>query len=291
MKSTASDGSIRVGFIANDASDAGVGDVDITSAAHGQSFQASVDAGDIIELTSAQVDMLYDAEADVARARVFEANVSEHAAGELVFDRDSSSFYVAVGASLNYTDATDAQASINDAGSEGQFLKLNKFALVSDYEEFSSSKAYNVGDIVAYDNKLYVADGTNGGTIAAGGTVPGNVANTDFTELGSYGVSGADLLTTSNTLANYSVGDFTTFIQNAASARAQNGAETARMNSSLEMLKANQGNLDAARSRLADVDVALESTNLAKQNILVQSAAAMLSQANASQNVALQLLS
>ena len=50
------------------------------------------------------------------------------------------------------------------------------------------------------------------------------------------------------------------------------------------------GNIDAARSRLADVDVALESTNLAKQNILVQSAAAMLSQANASQNVALQLL-
>jgi flagellin len=56
------------------------------------------------------------------------------------------------------------------------------------------------------------------------------------------------------------------------------------------MLKANQGSLDAARSRLADVDIALESTNLAKQNILVQSAAAMLVQANASQNIALQLL-
>ena len=169
-------------------------------------------------------------------------------------------------------------------------MKLSTFPKISNYSEFSTTEAYEVGDIVAHSGKLYVADGTNGGSIAAGGSVPGAAGNTDFTELGGYAVSGADLMTTSNTLSNYSVGDFTTFIQNAASARAQNGAETARMNSSLELLKANQGNLDAARSRLADVDVALESTNLAKQNILVQSAAAVLSQANASQNVALQLL-
>ena len=97
-------------------------------------------------------------------------------------------------------------------------------------------------------------------------------------------------MNSSNRLANYSVADFQEFIQTTATARAQNGAEAARLESSLEMLKANQGNLDAARSRLEDVDVALESTNLAKQNILVQSAAAMLAQANASQNIALQLL-
>jgi len=297
VKSTAADGSVRVGYIANDASDnPGASDLDITSAGHGQSFADGVTAGDIIELTDAQVDMLYDPEANNgaggAKARVFEATVSEHAAGEIVFDTASSSFWVARGAALNYTDATDTMASINAAGSEGQFVKLSDgFPKLSDFAEFSTTEAYEVGDFVKHDGKLYVADGSNGGTIAAGGSVPGTVGNTDFTEVGSYAVSGADLMTTTNTLSNFSVGDFTTFIQNAATARAQNGAEAARMNSALEMLKSNQGNLDAARSRLADVDVALESTNLAKQNILVQSAAAMLSQANASQNVALQLLS
>jgi flagellin len=39
-----------------------------------------------------------------------------------------------------------------------------------------------------------------------------------------------------------------------------------------------------------DVDIAEESTNLAKYNILVQASASMLSQANASADVALMLL-
>ena len=39
-----------------------------------------------------------------------------------------------------------------------------------------------------------------------------------------------------------------------------------------------------------DVDIATESTHFAKHNILVQSSAAMLAQANAVPNVALQLL-
>jgi flagellin len=39
-----------------------------------------------------------------------------------------------------------------------------------------------------------------------------------------------------------------------------------------------------------DVDIATESTNLAKYNILVQASAAMLAQANTTPNVALMLL-
>jgi flagellin len=39
-----------------------------------------------------------------------------------------------------------------------------------------------------------------------------------------------------------------------------------------------------------DVDIATESTQLAKYNILVQASASMLSQANASANVAMMLL-
>jgi flagellin len=48
--------------------------------------------------------------------------------------------------------------------------------------------------------------------------------------------------------------------------------------------------LEAANGRIMDVDIASESTRLAKFNILVQASASMLSQANASPNVALMLL-
>ena len=49
-------------------------------------------------------------------------------------------------------------------------------------------------------------------------------------------------------------------------------------------------NLTASNSRIKDVDVAEESTQFAKYNILVQAGTAMLAQANASPQSALRLL-
>ena len=49
-------------------------------------------------------------------------------------------------------------------------------------------------------------------------------------------------------------------------------------------------NLSAAKSQITDVDVAKESTNYAKQNILVQSGTAMLAQANSMPQSVLKLL-
>ena len=96
--------------------------------------------------------------------------------------------------------------------------------------------------------------------------------------------------TGSNNLSDYTVDDFVNFIQNAATARATNGAEMSRLEQSLALLTTNHANIEGARSRLMDVDIATESTHFAKHNILVQSSAAMLAQANAIPNVALQLL-
>ena len=52
----------------------------------------------------------------------------------------------------------------------------------------------------------------------------------------------------------------------------------------------NKANLEAANSRITDVDVAQESTQLARWNILVQSGTAMLAQANQTPQAALKLL-
>jgi flagellin len=49
-------------------------------------------------------------------------------------------------------------------------------------------------------------------------------------------------------------------------------------------------NIDSANSVITDVDVATESTNFAKQNILVQSGTAMLAQANVQGQSVLRLL-
>ena len=84
--------------------------------------------------------------------------------------------------------------------------------------------------------------------------------------------------------------DITSAIQNVATFRAENGAEQSRLGFAGDLLTVNKANLEAAASRITDVDVATESTQLARYNILVQSGTAMLAQANQSAQVALKLL-
>jgi len=62
------------------------------------------------------------------------------------------------------------------------------------------------------------------------------------------------------------------------------------LNLEVEGLRANQVNLEAAHGRIMDADIALESTRFARHNVLVQSSAAMVAQANQLTNLALNLL-
>ena len=81
-----------------------------------------------------------------------------------------------------------------------------------------------------------------------------------------------------------------TAIQNLADMRAKAGANIQRLNMTEEQLSITMENLAAASSRIKDVNVAEESTNFARQNILVQTGTAMLAQANVLPQSALRLL-
>jgi flagellin len=75
-----------------------------------------------------------------------------------------------------------------------------------------------------------------------------------------------------------------------AADRATVGANITRLSYTSEQLGVLKDNLTAANSRIKDVDVATESTQYARYNILVQAGTAMLAQANASPQSALRLL-
>jgi flagellin len=79
-------------------------------------------------------------------------------------------------------------------------------------------------------------------------------------------------------------------INRLANDRATVGANQAALNMYQEQLGVSKDNLSAAASRIKDVNVADESTNFARYNILVQAGTAMLAQANASPQSALRLL-
>ena len=106
----------------------------------------------------------------------------------------------------------------------------------------------------------------------------------------SSSANGIGVLTVSGyTLSSVQVSDITTAIERVATMRATNGSEQSRLGFASELITVNKANLEAATSRILDVDVAEESTQLARWNILTQAGTSMLSQANQSAQTALKL--
>ena len=106
-----------------------------------------------------------------------------------------------------------------------------------------------------------------------------NIMNQNGT--GAYSLSVTD---------STAISEITGAIQQVATERATLGAAQSRLELAATTLQVEFENLGAAISRIRDVDVAQESTEYAKYNILVQSGTAMLAQANQTPNTVLKLL-
>jgi len=145
----------------------------------------------------------------------------------------------------------------SESGESGSVVSINKAtmlaALTIDASDVSAKKAFQ--------------------------DVAGNVRSFASADVGSAISLGA-----------VSVGVYSQALQNIATLRAENGGSVSRLQFAQESAGQQRTNLEAANGRIVDVDIASESTLLAKYNILVQASASMLSQANSSPNVALMLL-
>jgi flagellin len=124
-------------------------------------------------------------------------------------------------------------------------------------------------------------------TVSDSGTTFG--ANTvDLTATAYNAITNQNVTTSSG--AATALGKIKTAIATLASDRAVIGANMSRLESESSALANQKDNISAARSRIADVDVAQESANFARQQILVQSGTAMLAQANVLPQSALRLI-
>jgi flagellin len=220
-------------------------------------------------------------------AKVFVDGTTSYTAGEVLYHDEDGRYYLSRG---DGTYANSNSADIDAATGKTEFLDLGtSLPGLLDYADYSAGTAYYKDDIVSYDGNLYVA--TTSISEAEGSPLDNNAATPPAWIKLSVSVSGAQsIMDLDNDLADFSIADIRAMIQTSATVRAQNGAEMSRLEVSNEMLKTNHTNLEASNSRLEDVDVAAESTAFARANILVQSAAAMLAQANTVQSVALSLL-
>ena len=119
------------------------------------------------------------------------------------------------------------------------------------------------------------------------GITQANLGSVGF-HVGTASASGINISSTSG--AKNAISTVNAAIQNLAQLRAYNGAEQSRLNFASDTLAINKTNLESANSRIIDVDVAEESSKLARFSILQQAGTAMLAQANQSTQSLLRLL-
>ena len=124
---------------------------------------------------------------------------------------------------------------------------------------------------------------TSGVFTAASGGDPSSVI--DVADLTATRISVADADTAASALA-----DITAAIEQVASNRASYGAMSNRLEYTVSNLMNVAEFSSAARSRIEDADFAAESARLAKAQVLQQTGTAMLAQANASSQLAIQLI-
>ncbi|MDB4642740.1 flagellin, partial [Verrucomicrobia bacterium] len=145
---------------------------------------------------------------------------------------------------------------------------------------------------------LKVTKDSDGGTFDAAGINIGH-ADDKIAKAAVTGITIAELGVpfdastdpdTAATKAHAALDAVTLAITSLAEHRATVGASMSRMENTSSNLSVLKDNIGAANSRIKDVDVAEESANFARQNILVQSGTAMLAQANALPQSALRLI-
>jgi len=110
----------------------------------------------------------------------------------------------------------------------------------------------------------------------------------DEISVGSTTVAAYD--TTTTTVTSNGVGEIDTMIDNISRMRSYLGASQNALESKMEYMDVAMENAQSSRSRIQDVDVAYESSILVKNQILQQTASAMLAQANQTPQIALQLI-
>jgi flagellin len=153
---------------------------------------------------------------------------------------------------------------------------------------FTSSDGNDGSKVSLSKSALLSALTINAGTLQA--SVYSNTNSTNGINQAAVYTFASETVEQTMDLDQISVGVFTKALENIASLRAENGGTMSRLSYSDEMISQMKSNMKAALGRIVDVDIAEESTNMAKYNVLTQASAAMLAQANSTTDIALMLL-
>ncbi len=219
------------------------------------------------------VSMRFDAEINRTQA------ASNNIADALSFSQTQDGFMQKITKALDRMSELSILSQDVTKGNADRALYNQEFQTLAAYITNSSSKDFNGVSLFSATALSVTTDG-DGGLFSMGAIDLSVAAYTNAT--------GAAVDTVANAVA--ALTKVEAAITQLAADRATVGANMTRLTYTNGQLGVLKDNLTAATSVIKDVDVAQESTQFAKYNILVQAGTAMLAQANAEPQSMLKLL-
>jgi flagellin len=220
------------------------------------------------------VSMKFDAQSGRISA------ASNNISNAISYTQTQDGFLQQIGKALNRMGELAVSAQDVTKTNTDRSLYDAEYAQLASYVTSTASKDFNGVSLFDNNTKAVTID-SDATTWNMGAINLGDAAYTGAT-------TGQTIASTTGAIA--ALGAVKTAITRLAGDRGTVGASLARLNYTNDQLSVQKTNIDAANSQLKDVDVAQESTNYAKLNILVQSGTAMLAQANTMPQSVLKLL-
>ena len=233
---------------------------------------------------------------------------SDDAAGLAISERFRAEIRSLAQAQRNANDGVSmlqiAEGALNETS--GILIRLRELAIQSANGTLGSGERNTLNDefqaLVGEISRIAAVTEFNGTQVLNGGSGvsvtfqigTNNTANDRITVTGvdatasGVGVSGLSITTVSGAQAALSSIDAA--IDTVSNLRAQFGAAQVRLESAIRSIAVAIENTTAAESRIRDVDVASETAELTRNQVLQQAGVAVLAQANVSTQAALRLL-
>jgi len=179
------------------------------------------------------------------------------------------------------------QAASDTIGStERKFLNVEFEQLTSEIDRIANSTEFNRVPLLNGTGAVFdIQIGTRNDPITDRLTFDASSADVNVAALGLNLASVADKISSQNSLSSIDQA-----IISVSGIRADFGALQNRLQSTINNIQVSIENLSSANSRVRDTDVAKETAELTRNNILVQAGTSVLAQANASSRNALQLI-
>jgi len=174
-------------------------------------------------------------------------------------------------------------ASSGVSNTERGYIQNEVDGLISEVDRIANATEYNGVALLNTSAALTFQVGIR--NVAANDQI---VVTTQSATAATMGVTALSLSTLTG--AEAALGAIDTALQSVSSTRATLGAQQNRFNTVISVATEASVSLSAAKSRIMDVDVAEETSNMSRTQILMQAGVSVLSQANQLPQVALKLL-